>query len=74
MPKVGQDAVLHAVEKDGNIGSGKLSSLDFGLQALNVTGQQIRELGFFVIANHDVVGIQLSGLDVEELFGLADAS
>ena len=72
--KVRQDAVVHALQKDGDVGCCKLTSLDPALQALDNGWQQVSKLGAPITACLNLVGIQLSSLDVEKLLGLADGS
>ena len=70
--KVRQDAVVHPLQKYGNVGSSKLPSLYPCLQALNNGWKEVCKLGALVTACLNLVDIQLSSLDVEELLGLAD--
>ncbi len=73
VPKVRQDAVVHSIQKDGDVGCCKFASLDPCLQTHNNAWNQIGKLDLSVTACLNPIRIQLSSLDVKELLGLTDS-
>ena len=70
--KVRQDAVVHPLHEDGDIGSGKLSPFHPCLQSANDSWDQVGKFDLSIRACLNPVPIQLGCLDVEELLGQTD--